>query len=298
MAVPQRPSHALMSSLTSSRRVAQALCAAALACAACGSPSGAGAQGAEEPRAGSTETGAESPSPEASSPETTSPETSSPEAEQLQAPPQQPQTPPPADTPRVARARELFAQGMQAYQANDFERAATLLTQVDAVIPSPELAYNIAYCYQRMSEPERAVRFYRRYLETGHPTDAERTDVESRIALMEALRVRQHDLTMTLPPTMDAMAADAGALFDSGRQMFQRRRYAAALQAFSAAAAAFQALNVEVPELVYNLAVTSERLESMDDAADYYDEYLRQRPQDPEADRIRARVRQLRERRR
>jgi tetratricopeptide (TPR) repeat protein len=210
-----------------------------------------------------------------------------------------PDDPPPApDSPRVARARELFAQGMQAYQANDFERAATLLTQVDEVLPSPEVAYNIAYCYQRMSEPERAVRYYRRYLETGAPTPAERADVEARIAAMEALRIRQRELTMALPPTHDAMTADAAALFDSGRQMFQRRRYPAALQAFSAAAAAFQAIGREVPELVYNLAITSERIGSLDDAADYYEEYLRQRPQDPEAERLRAHVRQLRERRR
>lgn len=205
---------------------------------------------------------------------------------------------PPAESPRIVRARELFSQGMQAYQANDFERAAQLLTQADEVIPSPELAYNIAFCSQRMGDAARAIRYYRRYLETGHPTDAERADVDARIATMQALEARHREMTMALPPSMDAMSADAAALFDSGRQMFQRRRYAAALQAFSAAAATFQALGTEVPELVYNLAVTAERLRQLDDAADYYDEYLRERPTDPDAARIREHIRELRERRR
>jgi tetratricopeptide (TPR) repeat protein len=198
----------------------------------------------------------------------------------------------------MSRARDLFVEGMRAYQANDFGRAVTLLTQVDAIVPSAELAYNIAYCYQRMADPDHAVQFFRRYLETGSPSEAARTDVEARIAQMEALRARQRDATMALPPSMDAMTADAAALFASGQEMFRRRRYAPALQAFSAAAAAFQAVGVEVPELVYNLAVTSEHLRSLDDAADYYDEYLRQRPRDPEAERIRAHATELRQRRR
>ena len=198
----------------------------------------------------------------------------------------------------MERARTLFVEGMRAYQANDFGHAVTLLTQVDAIVPSAELAYNIAYCYQRMADPDHAVQFFRRYLESGAPSEAERADVEARIAQMEGLRTRQREATMALPPSMDAMTADAAALFASGQEMFRRRRYAPALQAFSAAAAAFQAVGVEVPELVYNLAVTSEHLRSLDDAADYYEEYLRQRPRDPEAERIRAHAAELRQRRR
>jgi tetratricopeptide (TPR) repeat protein len=269
----------------------------ALGLGACGGPSSADAQREPEATAGAEE--APEGQAEPAAPATAGEAEGDGAPEALQDSPRQAPPPPPApDSPRVARARELFAQGMQAYQANDFERAATLLTQVDEVIPSAELAYNIAYCYQRMSEPERAIRFYRRYLDTGTPTEAERADVQARIAAMEALRARQREMTMSLPPSMDAMTADAAALFESGRQMFQRRRYPAALQAFSAAAAAFQAVGTEVPELVYNLAVTSERLGSLDDAADYYDEYLRQRPQDPEAERLRAHVGALRARRR
>lgn len=214
--------------------------------------------------------------------------------------------PPPATAPtvqahetaRVARARGFFEQGMAAYQANDFGRAAQLLTRADEVLSSPELAFNIAYCYQRMSEPARAIRYYERFLQTGSPTDAVRADVQARIAAMQALVTRQRELTMTLPPSTDAVARDASAFFESGRQMFQRRRYPAALQAFSAAAAAFQALDQDVPELVYNLAVTCERMQQLDDAADYYDEYLRQRPNDPDAARIRALVTRYRSRQR
>jgi len=270
--------------------------ACALALAACGGGSS---------DAGSGQTAAGEQTTASSGFETTSAAEPSPTETQPEAQPQQtdPSAPPPPaalppDSPQMAEVRQQFAEGMRAYQANDFDRAATLLTQVDAVIPSPELAYNIAYCYQRMADAARAIQYFRRYLETGAPSAAERTAVDVRIAQMEALATRQRDMTMTLPPTMDAMTADAATLFGSGQEMFRRRRYPAALQAFSAAAAAFQAVDVEVPELVYNLAVTSERLEQLDDAADYYDEYLRQRPTDPEAARLRVHISELRGRQR
>lgn len=268
---------------------------AALVLAGCGGGGEASAETTEETQAAPFETssGGEAPPPADEAPPA--------EAAQARpldpdAPP--PEAPPPPEGPQMERARTLFVEGMRAYQANDFGHAVTLLTQVDAIVPSAELAYNIAYCYQRMADPDHAVQFFRRYLESGAPSEAERADVEARIAQMEGLRTRQREATMALPPSMDAMTADAAALFASGQEMFRRRRYAPALQAFSAAAAAFQAVGVEVPELVYNLAVTSEHLRSLDDAADYYEEYLRQRPRDPEAERIRAHAAELRQRRR
>ncbi len=217
--------------------------------------------------------------------------------------PLDPDAPPPAaraalEGAQLDEARARFSEGMRAYAANDFARAASLLAEVDRAMPSPELAYNLGYCHQRLADPDGAIAYYRRYLETGGPSERERADVEARVERMEQLRARQRDITMTLPPSMDALAADAAALFASGQEMFRRRRYAPALQAFSAAAAAFRAISAEVPELVYNLAVTSERMRSLDDAADYYEEYLRLRPLDPEADRLRAHVAELRGRRR
>ena len=278
------------------RRDLAGLLALTLACAACGG-------GGEAASSDTTTEDTQAAPFESSSGGEAAPADEPPPAEQAQARPLDPdapppEAPPPSEGPQMSRARDLFVEGMRAYQANDFGRAVTLLTQVDAIVPSAELAYNIAYCYQRMADPDHAVQFFRRYLETGSPSEAARTDVEARIAQMEALRARQRDATMALPPSMDAMTADAAALFASGQEMFRRRRYAPALQAFSAAAAAFQAVGVEVPELVYNLAVTSEHLRSLDDAADYSDEYLRQRPRDPEAERIRAHATELRQRRR
>lgn len=277
------------------RRDLAGLLALTLACAACG--------GGGDAASDTTTEDTQAAPFESSSGGEAAPADEAPPAERAQARPLDPdapppEAPPPPEGPQMSRARDLFVEGMRAYQANDFGHAVTLLTQVDAIVPSAELAYNIAYCYQRMADPDHAVQFFRRYLETGSPSEAERTDVEARIAQMEALRARQRDATMALPPSMDAMTADAAALFASGQEMFRRRRYAPALQAFSAAAAAFQAVGVEVPELVYNLAVTSEHLRSLDDAADYYDEYLRQRPRDPEAERIRAHATELRQRRR
>lgn len=199
--------------------------------------------------------------------------------------------------PSLAEARAHFDAGMRAYNANDFQRAADELAAADALVPSPELAYNVAYCAMRMGDPARSIRYFERYLETGNPDERERRRVDGWVTNMRALEARHREITMALPPTLDETQRDAAALFESGLAMFQRRRYAPAMQAFSAAYAAFEALGVELPELLYNLGVTAERTDQFGDAALYFDRYLRVRPDDPDSATIRAHIAELRARR-
>jgi tetratricopeptide (TPR) repeat protein len=92
-------------------------------------------------------------------------------------------------------------------------------------------------------------------------------------------------LAATLPPTSDEVTAEARTFFERGVAMFRRRRYDAALTAFTAAYR-FSPL----PEVIYNLAVVSERTEHLQDAIDYYREYLRAMPTDPDRASIEATV--------
>ena len=85
------------------------------------------------------------------------------------------------------------------------------------------------------------------------------------------------EVSATLPPTSDEVTAEARTFFERGVTMFRRRRYDAALTAFTAAYR-FSPL----PEVIYNLAVVSERTEHLQDAIDYYREYLRAMPTDPD----------------
>ncbi|MCZ7677389.1 MAG: hypothetical protein M5U28_00875 [Sandaracinaceae bacterium] len=72
--------------------------------------------------------------------------------------------------------------------------------------------------------------------------------------------------------------------------MFRRRRYDAAMAAFTAA------YNfARLPEVIYNLAVTAERLGRTQDAIDYFREYARTLPRESvERPLIDRRVEQLR----
>lgn len=189
----------------------------------------------------------------------------------------------------VGRAQSLFTQGVAAYDAGRLDEAARLLGEADRLTPSPELAFNIGRVYERMGDAPQAIRYFERYLHDGHPTDAERTDVASRITALRDLQTRQHDQIMTAPPSTDDMTAEARTFFLRGVAMFRRHRYDAALAAFTAAYRFAQ-----LPEVIYNLAVASERTDHTQDAIDYYREYLRARPGDPGRATIEHHIEQLR----
>ena len=189
----------------------------------------------------------------------------------------------------TARAAELFAQGVAAYEAGRFDEAARLLAEADRLVPSPELAFNLGRVYERMGDTENAITMFRRYLHDGSPSEADRADVDARIAAMEALAVRHRDMiAATLPPSSDEVTAEARTFFERGVAMFRRRRYDAALTAFTAAYR-FSPL----PEVIYNLAVVSERTEHLQDAIDYYREYIRAMPTDPDRPTIERTIAEL-----
>ena len=199
-----------------------------------------------------------------------------------------------AQTPQnVERARTLFAEGSRHYQAGELNEALEDFLAAFRLVPGPELAYNIARTYERMGDVPRAIEFYRSYLTRAAPDDDERENVEARIAELEAMRRRQQAGVVPLPPSADAMTNEARTFFERGVAMYNRRNYRAALAAFSAA---YQF--ARLPEVIFNLAVTSERLNERRDAAQYYREYARTLPRDS-AERavIEARIRTLRARR-
>jgi tetratricopeptide (TPR) repeat protein len=195
------------------------------------------------------------------------------------------------DAAAVAQAQALFARGIAAYEAGRLDEAARLLREADAVVRSPELAFNIARVYERMGEAREALPFFERYLRDGSPSEAERADVQRRMEALRELDRRMREQVMTLPPTGDEMTQEARLFFERGVAMFRRRRYDAALQAFTAA---YQF--ARLPEVIYNLAVASERVGHVQDSLDFYREYLRARPDGADRAHVERRIGELRER--
>ncbi len=191
---------------------------------------------------------------------------------------------------QVEQARALFVEGSGHYQAGRLNEALDRFLAAWRLVPSPELAYNVARTYERIGDAQHGVEFYRHYLREAAPDDAERANVERRITELEAIARRQREQIMTVPPSQDELTQEARTFFERGVTMFRRRRYDAAMAAFTAA------YNfARLPEVVYNLAVTAERLGRTQDAIDYFREYARSLPRESaERAMIDHRVEQLR----
>ncbi len=205
---------------------------------------------------------------------------------------QQRPSPQPPSPQQLDEARRLFIEGTQHYQAGRLDEALQRFLAAWRIVPSPELAYNVARTYERMGDSQRGIEFYRNYLRQAAPDAAERQDVERRIGELEAIARRQREQIMTVPPSDDELTQEARTFFLRGVTMFRRRRYDAAMAAFTAA------YNfARLPEVIYNLAVTAERLDRTQEAIDYFREYARSLPRDSvERPMIDRKVRELRER--
>jgi tetratricopeptide (TPR) repeat protein len=188
----------------------------------------------------------------------------------------------------IARARAEFDQGQAAYRAGDLKSALAHFQNAYALVPSAELEFDLGRTYERLGEADRAIKVFRAYLRRPEVGDDERAQIEARIADLIALRARQRAQVIEAPPKRAALTAEARAFFERGAKLFRRGRYEAALAAFSAAQDF-----AHLPELSYNLALTSERLGRWDDAIAFYRAYLREAKDTPDAAAVEARIRDI-----
>ncbi len=188
-----------------------------------------------------------------------------------------------------ARARTLFQEGTAAYQEGDFEAAANKFVAAYRLTRSPELAFNAGRAYERMSEYDKAIRFFRIYLRRGDVSDEAKADIQERIEALRQAKRRQREQVFTLPPSDDALVQEARTFFQRGVAMFRRRQYQAAMQAFTAAHRF-----APLPEIFFNMAVTAEKMGNIRDAMDYYREYLRLRPRAADRGHVEREIERLR----
>ncbi len=198
-----------------------------------------------------------------------------------------------AQGPDVDRARLLFVEGQRAYDAGRFEEAAEKMKAAYELTRSPELAFNVGRVYERMSEYNEAIRYFRIYARRGQPSESELADIRRRIRALAEARDRQQSVVYTGAPSTDALTAEARAFFLRGVAMFEQGQFDAAMVAFTAAHQF-----APLPEVLYNMAVTSERLGNLRDAVDYYREYLRVRRDAPDRGHVEREIARLRSERR
>lgn len=69
----------------------------------------------------------------------------------------------------VEEARQLFEIGVELYQNGRFEAASRQFAMAYSFLPFPELVFNLGLCYKALGENDKAVRFFREYLEKEPP---------------------------------------------------------------------------------------------------------------------------------
>ncbi|MET0387673.1 MAG: tetratricopeptide repeat protein [Polyangiales bacterium] len=187
------------------------------------------------------------------------------------------------------RARECFDRAQQDYAAGRLAEARRGFECAYAQLPSSELAWNLGRVSERMGDVEEGLRYFQEYLAMAQPPREERRRVEARIAALRKLGARQ---SVTLKPGPDvgkALSREARAFFERGTKLYRAGHYKAAAAAFTAALQLSAA-----PELHYNLGVTAERMQQLQDACDHYRAYLEAWPEAPDRADVRAHIGALR----
>jgi tetratricopeptide (TPR) repeat protein len=93
--------------------------------------------------------------------------------------------PTPATAQAQQQAKENYDRGVMAYNLERFDEAIAAFTRAYELDPAPILLFNIAQSRWKKGESERAVFYYRRYLEAA-PDAPNRAQVEARIRDLEA----------------------------------------------------------------------------------------------------------------
>ncbi|MBW2460820.1 MAG: hypothetical protein JRH11_04185 [Deltaproteobacteria bacterium] len=203
---------------------------------------------------------------------------------------------------RIERARTLYTQGIVHYEADELRQAVQKLLAAQRAWRSPAFAFNIARCFERMGDAQRGIHWFRVYLRHGRPEDATRTDVNRRIAELEALRDRQSNQNNQQRANAEELTAESQRLYEQGASFYRRRQYQTAYELFQNSCNVLSVAQsndygaCENADLSYNLAQTAEHLELWQDARLHYRQYLRIQPNSPERRQVELRMQELRSR--
>jgi tetratricopeptide (TPR) repeat protein len=105
------------------------------------------------------------------------------------------------------RARKLAAEGREAHEAGDYDRAIAAFTEANALAPSPALLFNLAQAYRLKGNCDDAAVMYRRYLATVPPEDA-RVIAQGHLETSERCA---HKLALSIPLDQQEKAASRPA---------------------------------------------------------------------------------------
>lgn len=118
-----------------------------------------------------------------------------------------------ADPGSEMAAKETVEKAVSEYNLGHFAAASTLFEKAYRLDPAPILLFNIGQCQRRLGDNDRALFFYRRYLDVAPATASQRGEVEKRVAELEGTIREQGELKNRPPPgvaTASPVAVSAG----------------------------------------------------------------------------------------
>jgi tetratricopeptide (TPR) repeat protein len=106
--------------------------------------------------------------------------------------------------PRAKPSAEAhYKKGMKAYTLGHFTEAIEEFEKAYEVRSEPIFLYNIAQSHRQSDNPQRAIFFYRRYLE-AEPDAKNRSEIEQRIKDMQAQLDAKAEIALTTAPPIPA----------------------------------------------------------------------------------------------
>lgn len=113
----------------------------------------------------------------------------------------------------LAAAKAHYSKATRLYEVGEYHQALDEFKAAHLAKPDPSFLYNIAQCHRQLGDFEQAVTMYKRFL-TASPNAANRTEVEKRVADLEAdLAARKRTAAAQSPaaPVATQPAASAPA---------------------------------------------------------------------------------------
>jgi tetratricopeptide (TPR) repeat protein len=114
-----------------------------------------------------------------------------------------------ADEQSKSTARAAYERGVTQYNLGHFNAAIPEFEKAYELEPVPVLLYNIAQAHRQLGNNERAIFFYRRYVESA-PKAGNRADVERRIHELEEVLRKQGEAKSKPPTQVEPIAGDLG----------------------------------------------------------------------------------------
>jgi tetratricopeptide (TPR) repeat protein len=196
----------------------------------------------------------------------------------------------------LSPARQRYLRGKEYYDDEQFPEALEEFLAAYALDPRPRLLFNAALALENMQRYSEAADNFARFLaEVPNARDAEET--RRRIDLLRTQALEQEQLRAlqltnrdNVPEASDR-SGPAQQRFDRGVELYTQERFPEALEEFQAV---YTLASDSRPEILWNLAVTFERMQRYTEAADHFGRYLTEVPDYPDTNEVRRRIDLLR----